>query len=259
MHSRYLFIILILAFGSIYCNKNPASPSIECNYSKPEDTYLYPIRPGTSEWRNLPAEDHLKACQIPDSIVRNISTEGLIQSWIDFPLNIEIIDASTLQKGIEFFMRNFSGLKVLIGRKNAGEKLTERYKAMNPACVIKFKDDVSKGGYTLIFTYIEMLLGQDTILGHLTIYQKKQLISIALNKYKIKKEYIQQYGFFGEENSLFVCARIMKFSNYQPFVKEISNFPAIQQLLNTGTFPLTINNNSKEVKVILFHSNDFIK
>ncbi len=80
---------------------------------------------------------------------------------------------NSIQRGVEFFITNFSGLKELCNRKNAGEKLYERYESMKPACITGLTNDNDKGAYT--FTYIEMILGQDTILNKMTTLQKKNI------------------------------------------------------------------------------------
>lgn len=176
-------IILFVFISLSSCNKKDNLPTVVCeNIPKPSDTYIYPIRPGTSQWKNLTSGDErLQACQIPDSVLATISTDGLIQSWLDFPLANEILSVNSLQKGIEYFMVDFSGLKELCKRKDTGDKLFERYKKMDPLCINNFTSDTAKGTYTFSFTYIEMLLGQDTILNKFAASQKKLLVAEAIN------------------------------------------------------------------------------
>lgn len=263
MHNvKWRIILGAFAFIQLLaCKKSDSSPTVVCSDEpKPSDTYVYPIRPGTVQWSNLTSGDEqLKACQIPDSVLSNISTEGLIQSWLDFPLTNEILLSNSVQRGIEFFIANFSGLKELCKRKDAGDKLFERYKKMDPLCIDNFTSDSAKGFYTFTFTYVEMLLGQDTILNKLTASQKKLLVSEALNKYDSKNKYEVYFGFFGAANSMFVCGKAMQNSLYQPFLTEVSNSPLLLEFLNSFLLPADKTQAYQLTKNILNHSFNFIK
>lgn len=254
-------VLWAFVFIQLCCKKHDDEIQISCNdISKPQDTYIYPIRPGTLQWDSLTSSDEkLKACQIPDSILSDISTEGLIQSWLDFPLVNEILLANSLQEGVEFFIVNFSGLKELCKRKDAGEKLYERYQKMNPLCITWLTNDTDRGAYTFSFTYIEMLLGQDTILNNLTTLQKKSLVSEAVNKYNGKNKYEVYFGSFGAATSMFVCGKAMQNSLYEPFLTEVNNSPILEQFLNTCLLPADKEQTSELMTSILNHSLNFIK
>jgi hypothetical protein len=166
-----LFIAVIIFTNS--CKKE--STDNNCgNYHIPFDTYKYPILPGTPAWATLKTGQEMwQACQIPDTVLRTISTEGLIQSWIEMPLNNELFMTTSLQKAMEKFIANFSGLRELIGRNDAAKKLFTKYQALKPDCITKFKTDNKKGAFPFLFSYIELPLAQDTILNKMTLEQKR--------------------------------------------------------------------------------------
>lgn len=259
-----LYFVVLLAFISIQlsgCKKHDDTGQVSCrDIPEPNDTYIYPIKPGTPQWEALASgDDKLNACQIPYSTLRSISTEGLIQSWLNFPLANEILLANSVQKATEFFIDNFSGLQELCKRNDAGEKLYEWYKQMNPMCIDRLTSDLDRGAYTFSFTYIEMLLGQDTILNKLATSQKKLLVSEAVSKYNNKNKYAVYFGPFGTATCMFICGKSMQNALYQPFLAEVQNSLILEQFLNACLAPADEELRSELMTSILNHSLNFIK
>lgn len=51
-----------------------------------DDSYNFPIRPGTEEWISLDSyEARLNAYNIPEDILRNMSTLGLVETCLIYP------------------------------------------------------------------------------------------------------------------------------------------------------------------------------
>ena len=48
---------------------------------------IYPIRPGTPEWEAFTSHEAMvRACQIPEGLLENLTTEKLIDAVLDYPL-----------------------------------------------------------------------------------------------------------------------------------------------------------------------------
>ena len=224
----------------------------------PTDSYAYPILPGTPAWANLQTgAERLQACQIPDNILLGVSTEGLIQSWLDMPINNEILMTNSLQKGIVYFIANFSGLKELVKRNDVADKLVKKYYSMNPACVTTYQTDIEKGKFIYSFSCIELPLAQDTILNRMTTEQKKVLIKKAMDKYYSRKEYSNYYDLVSTDLSLFICAKAMKNSQYQPFLNQINN--NLQWFLENAQFYIPLGDYTTEKNIIISQALNFIK
>jgi hypothetical protein len=89
----FLLIILIVGLTLISCHREhvplPSDEEILGNTVKPQtsDAYIYPIFPGTPQWANLASYDEmLQAVQIPDPVLKSISTWGLLESCFNYPL-----------------------------------------------------------------------------------------------------------------------------------------------------------------------------
>ena len=66
------------------------SPVLQAQSSqdlKPTDTYDYPVKPGTEEWQAFTSHaEMLEACQIPEAILRDMTTEGLVETALDYQI-----------------------------------------------------------------------------------------------------------------------------------------------------------------------------
>lgn len=246
------FAIPVYDYAVLQCN----------NYPAPQDTYNYPVKPGTAAWSNLPTADaKWLACKIPDSILLKMQTQALIQSWLDFPLRSDIFTASSLQFGMNYMMQNFSGLVELTKRPDNEEALLERYTIINPGCIQNYTTLPDIGSFSLNIMYLEALMAQDLLLNKSTALIRKQLVSEGLKKYKFKEHYSNNAINYAQADfglSLYVCAKAMKASNYQPLLTAISNSTNLKQFIETAYFPAGITDKSPDMQLLIQLSTNFI-
>lgn len=54
-------------------------------------SYNFPVRPGTEEWKKLKSGDEMAAvCNIPEAVLKNLSTQALVNTCLDYPLFNEV-------------------------------------------------------------------------------------------------------------------------------------------------------------------------
>lgn len=76
--------------------------------------YEYPVLPGTQEWIDLgDTLTRRRACQIPDDILHNMTTDALLQTVINYPFLPDIYAFDSIQMGYETVKRRFNGLQEL--------------------------------------------------------------------------------------------------------------------------------------------------
>lgn len=201
----------------------------------PAGSYLYPVTPGSSAWAALTTGDaKMAACQIPNTVLTNMSTDVLIQAWLDFPLRLDVLLSNYLQTGIDFFLKNFSALVELQKRTDMEDVASARYKLMKPTCASSYGEN-QKGDFALSFFYLELIMAQDTFLNNSTSPVRKAIVKEALFKYIDKKA---NNTVFGDQPSItttmLLCARAMKSDNYQPFIDLMNNSNTIKLLVKTG-------------------------
>lgn len=203
----------------------------------PTDAYDYPIKPGTEEWKAFTTHDEmLKACQIPENILKNMSTAGLVETVLNYPLYGDIRAYDSLQMGFDHVSARFNGLKELLNRKDAGTALIARYHTMDPAAIDEGWTILQKGRHVTSIQDIEILLAQDAILANLAEKQCNDLVKEAITKIQAKQGHIEIYGDYGQESTAWVIALVLRRVNYEPFIQKIEEDITLQTFLSKGSF-----------------------
>lgn len=179
----------------------------------PSDAYNYPVKPGMAEWKVFTSlSEKIEACQIPEDILKNMSTKGLVETVLKYPLLLNFRAFTDLQYGFDQISSYFNGLKELYNRKDAGTELLARYSNMDAAA---FKDewtDLQKGLYAMSFEDIGMQLAQEPILANLTPAQYQELTAEIAKKSQIMQNNTYVYG---KLNSVIISFLVEKASNRQ--------------------------------------------
>ena len=75
-----LSLCTVLALTVMACSTKTAA-------ANGSDAYDYPVKPGTDAWKALGShEDMLNACQIPETTLNRMSTAGLVETVLNYPL-----------------------------------------------------------------------------------------------------------------------------------------------------------------------------
>lgn len=88
----------------------------------PPAAYVYPVLPGTDAWNALSSHaDMLAVCQIPEDILKSLSTRDLLIAVLDYPLMVDMHSYSTMEQGFLSVKNQFNGLQELVSRPDAKE------------------------------------------------------------------------------------------------------------------------------------------
>lgn len=108
--------LLILSMVLFSCSNGHHNPKT--------DAYNFPVKPGTAQWKAFSSHiDMVEACQIPDSILHNMSTAGLVETVLNYPLSIDMHAYDNLQIGFDAVSAQFNGIPELLRRVDAGTEL----------------------------------------------------------------------------------------------------------------------------------------
>lgn len=223
-----LFICLIL-FG---CEQDKGFNYELCRIEWPQDTYDFPIKPGTDKWRLLTTSKQMDSVlMIPDSILQNISTEGLIQTCMNYPRLWDLFASYDLnfQRSIEILSSNFNGLQELFNRSNVGFLLYDFYSEMYPECEQNNWSEVSLGT-SFRYAWIEIIIAQYQILEQFNPENSKSLCSLALHTYQ--RKVLSDYSIFSQKTSLLITGRIMLINEYSPFVQEYNENNSLKYFID---------------------------
>jgi len=241
MKNRLLGVLLALLFFCHCSNRADVTDMIikdnliftheEC-LPDVEDKYVYPITPGTEEWKNIGSrEDAIKVFQLPDNILKNISTLGLIRSFLDIPIWWNDYYLSSNTSRIITFNRiypEYNCNQELFSREDAGEKLIKYFNDMHCDCLeipeaidpVKEDDQIREAEKQLNFmaqlAALQVFFTQQKILDQLNHEDRQKVVGMLLSKH----EQIQKLTIEGvvDPAAIEVMAFIMYDSKYQPIV-----------------------------------------
>lgn len=88
--------------------------------------YEYPVVPGTEEWEELKTHEQMAAaCQIPEDVLKSMTTEALILSIMKYPLAVDLYAYDTVADGYHAMREQFYAIKELETR--LAEEKREEY------------------------------------------------------------------------------------------------------------------------------------
>ncbi len=200
--------------------------------------YDYPVKPETSGWKALKSHDDMqRVCQIPETILRNMSTADLAETCLNYPLYGDMFAFDEFQKGFESVTSGFNGLQELLERNDAGIKLYEEYRQMDPEAFGRDWPTVKKGEYAAKFYEVEILLAQEQILANFQRELRTLLIRECIRKAQAKSKYPEIYGILSFSNLALVTGRIMVNENYVPFAQKVAENKRLRSFLQDASFP----------------------
>ncbi len=223
--------IFLLSIVMLSCEKQdtectPFAPKPLGEYAynfQPEDQYDFPVRPGTPEWGEFTTgQQKIDACQMPGAILEVISTNGLIETCLDYPLLSTMYAFNSIQYGTERQMENFNGLGKLVQKSDAATLMLARYKYMDATAILDGEDDITIGSSALMFDRFGMVLSQPVFMAQLTTVEKKELVYEAMAKYETFLLNHEVLGILTAEIQALIMARAMQAKGYKPFLNEIT-------------------------------------
>ncbi len=177
--------------------------------------YDFPLKPGMVEWGNLKnVTEKYEATQIPAEILVKMSTEELIETCQNYPLLVNLFLFNSLEAGFEQLKQNFNGFRELISRKDAGEKLLKKYCAFNPSDLYEKIRQKSPGATLFPVVILEVFLSQDEIIQTLSSKKRYLLAGIALEKFEVKQQYPEIYGYLSLSPNGAVMKSVLKVERF---------------------------------------------
>ena len=160
------------------------------------DKYKFPnFRPGTSEWEQIGVTQRISILQIPENQLSSISTEGLLETCLEFPYLIEIYFYNDFQKGFDVLSKIFNGYRELLKRRDLTDALIEKYYDLSlEVANVRSLTPIDQGMYSFRQFVLEFIIAQDVVLENLSAEQERELFLLTLEHTKIKNSYPDIFG-----------------------------------------------------------------
>jgi hypothetical protein len=166
-----IYIFLVLLMTGLFAYSQTTIP----------DQYDFPIKQGSMEWEQIGSvEKRIVALQIPEDILSQISTEGLLETCLAFPYLTDILFYNDYQKGFDELVAEFNGYREFLDRPDLNDVLLKKYKdSGNDIESIRTLSLVEQGRFSFRHFVLEFMLAQDRVLKQLEPEQEKQLFILS--------------------------------------------------------------------------------
>jgi hypothetical protein len=221
------------------------------NMERPEDSYDYPVYPGTEAWVELSTgEEMLKACQVPEDVLKTMSTQAVIQALWEHPLLTDVFHRYQYRRDFESMFSQNNAYRELCTRTDAGISLLERIKAVNPLYAVplsRFK-----------FELLEMLAAQDIFLSQLDSMSKVSLVKTVLEKDDCRQKNADFANKPERAVTWLLAGKAMLNAGYRPFVSEVNGNEALALFFTSNSYVYLDNVYGNIPQIITKHANRFI-
>lgn len=166
----------------------------------------YPVKPGTPQWASITDhKDMIKVSQIPENVLKSISTKELIQLCLDYPLHADFYAYNSLQEGVKKVSTYFNGLQELFNRPDNAQYLLEYLKSFEQEIQPNIAHTpINSGECTINQMLVEVFLSQETVLSNASPTIKKEILSTALKNMLQKEILVDIYGNMGVGTSAYL-------------------------------------------------------
>lgn len=201
------------------------------------DAYIFPITPTETpeKWREFQTyQEMLNACQIPEEKLRTMSTEGLIETCINYPMFANYMFSDSFVEGYQTLCLNFNGLSELYKRNDCTEKLLSFFVSMDISVLREQNVNAP-----LIYRWCCMIISKNDFIEKLDKQQQLQLLQ-SLNSQigNIRKKHTD---FYSEITPLFVKLQVFK-HKYDDFNDFCMQRPVLKIFVETGRWSQVANN-----------------
>jgi hypothetical protein len=161
-----------------------------------KDAYRFPISPGSKEWNEIQSiPERLSKLQIPDELLKTISTRDLLETCLRFPYLSDFLFSDDYQKGIHSLFKKFNGFNELLKRSDLTDNLIAKYKKTGAEVLeLRSFDKIEQGHFTFRLFVLEFLFTHDDVLRHLNAEQEKQIFLLTFDFNKLKSDYADIFG-----------------------------------------------------------------
>jgi len=222
--------LVVTLFSVIYASNFQNQKQARFNFPmQSDDMYQYPITPDDQvRWKDLGTrKKRLEMCQVPERNLENMSTQGLVETCLNYPFMIDLFLFNTLQEGYNRMEEDFNGLQMLRKRRDAGTELLKLYSSIS-------LDELSKNDMfpAIRLSYIETMLVQESIFNTLSEKEIKTLIKECFEKEQlISEKYSDIYGCSTTGRLILKC--LHKIDN--DFIEIVNTCEEMKNFITTGT------------------------
>ena len=189
------------------------------------DAYTFPEYEGEEA---LTYDEIIEFNQIPQDILKNISTEGLIESCLNYPLYADgmIFSNKSVYHGFIETCERFNGLQELFKREDAGEKLLHVFENLDIDNLARSSDSDP-----LRVRFLSYLIAEEKILDTFESEERDELVDICIEN--IAKTIVKYPEIYSIEATTLITARILN-EDSDVFFEYVDENENVQEFIENG-------------------------
>ena len=112
-------------------------------------------------------KDIIVASQIPETQLKTISTDELLEKCLGYPYIADVMFAENIPLMFKYIRQEFNGFNELFGRQDVAQVILNYFLNFDFEKINEYQVDYKKGLYVFKFCYLNLLLAQDEIIDKL--------------------------------------------------------------------------------------------
>lgn len=220
MKSKSILFLLVLLFSLPAMGQKATSKT----------SWDYPIKPGTEQWNaldNLNAK--LSATQIPESVLKSVSTEELVELCANYPLLLNCFAYNSLDEGVKQVAQQFNGLQELFERPDNAKCLFALIKRLSETeSTAVFSEEV-RSMIKFNLCILETCLAQNQLLENADERLSLDIAQFAFQAMIASLKNVESEGRMKLQTSAFLLGTNLNERNI-----DITKSTSLKQFLETG-------------------------
>lgn len=158
--------------------------------------------------KGIPYTEKIKLLQLPEETLRQMSTEALLETCINYPLFHVITAYSNVQEGFSRISTDFNGFSELFNRPDLPKIIISSYESKKLSKLNSMNDDLIKGHFIAKVLYHELMISQNDVMDRLDINNLQLAIITSFDRYSEKNNF--SISTFNRQFSLLVMGKTLK-------------------------------------------------
>jgi hypothetical protein len=230
MGKRMISVITLIVLVLIIIISPSAETMSWHKYINFNDSYTYTVTPEKTPeiWEKFTSlSEMIAACQIPDSLLQGMSTEGLIESCIQYPLYGNIVFYNSPLLGFRKMVSQFNGLHELYNRDDLPEKLISIYLSLDFHSLLVYESHPK-----VRLKWLELFFTEEGLLEKMSFDQRTVLIKALYNNINIINDRYIQY--FDVMTEIIIIGKILQIDSPE-FASILNDNERMSKFISTGS------------------------
>ena len=176
--------------------------------------------------------------QLSDNLLGSMRTEDLIEVCLEYPFTLDLFAFNDFQTGFKALYNNFNGFRELLSRDDLAEPFL-LFLDVNwqKADLMKGKESIEIGMYTLLSVVFKYMLAQDAVINQMNRSQIRRMLDTCIRNNEIELSDTEMWSGINQEATWYVYIKVIH---------------------NMGGFPYKDDLEERMVNVYIEHPNQYL-